>query len=77
MNATAATNEYPICRDWTDPETRHRWIHINMVQPYDYEQVLQYPKVLKYDSDTFVRTGWDSDVGRMYYRNHMPVAKGA
>lgn len=77
MNAVGIDNEYPIARDWTDPETGHRWIHLPMNSPYDYDQVKALPKVLEYDGDTFKRTGWNSDKGEVYYRNHFQFAKGA
>lgn len=67
---------YPVELDWTDPETGHRWIHLRLVEPFDFDQVKVLPKVLTFDNDTFVRTGWNSDKGEVYYRNHMPVAKG-
>ncbi len=85
MNATAAVNEYPVAHDWTDPETGHRWIHLRMAltpcealgrDVYAYETLKELPRVLKFDGDTFVRTGWNSDNGQVYYRNHMPTAKG-
>lgn len=77
MNATAAANEYPVCHDWTDPETGHRWIHLAMTAPFDYDQVRCTPQALRLDGDLFVRTGWNSDKGRIYYRNHMITAQGA
>lgn len=75
--ATAAVNEYPVTLDWVDPETGHRWVHLSLIPPFDWDQVKVLPKVLSYDNDTFVRTGWNSDNGTVYYRNHMPTAKGA
>ena len=76
-SATTAKDEYPVTKEWTDPETGYRWIHLGITAPFEYDQVKALPKVLKYDNDTFVRTGWNSDVGEVYYRNHMPTAKGA
>ena len=76
-NATTAANEYPVSLVWKDPETPHTWLHLHLDPPFDWDQVKALPKVLKYDGDTFVRTGWNSDTGTVYYRNHIPTAKGA
>lgn len=71
-----ATEGYAVSLDWTDPEEKHRWFHLKLDAPFDYEQVKKLPEVLAYDGDTFVRTGWNSDCGEVYYRNGMKFATG-
>lgn len=65
---------YLVSLDWTDPEEKHRWLHLKLDAPFDFEQVRKLPEVLAYDGDKFVRTGWNSDKGEVYYRNHMLYA---
>ena len=76
-NALAIRNEYPVVFDWLDPETGHLWVHLSLNPPFDWDQVKALPKVLAFDGDRFVRTGWNSDKGEVYYRNHMPLASRA
>ena len=74
MNAYA-TEGYAVSLDWSDPEDKVRWLHLKLDAPFDYEQVKVLPEVLSFDGDTFVRTGWNSDRGEVYYRNGMKYAK--
>lgn len=74
-NAYAAEG-YPVETDWTDTDEGHRWIHLRLDAPFDFDKVQKLPKVLAYDGDIFSRTGWNSDKGVVYYRNHMPIAQG-
>jgi len=71
--ATAAVG-FPVIFEWHNPETGIRWIHLGMTQPYDYAEVAKTPRVLSYNDEVYVRTGWNSDKGEMYYRNCMPLA---
>jgi hypothetical protein len=76
MNAAAVDNVYPVSYEFTDKETGFRWLHMKVDAPFEYEQVKKLPAALAYDGDVFVRTGWNSDKGEVYYRTGMPAAKG-
>jgi hypothetical protein len=75
MNAQARNDLIPIDLEWTDSETGDLWLHVSMTQPYEYDQVKKLPRVVRYKGEVFVRTGWNSDNGQVYYRNNMPVAE--
>ena len=84
MNAKPVTDFTPIDEVYRDPETGYTWLHIRLPltrsealdrDVYDWESVKRLPEVLEFEGDIFVRTGWNSDTGRAYYRNHMLVAK--
>lgn len=71
-NANPAHGIYEVDRIWTDDDG-HRWLHFRLDAPFDYDQVKALPKVMEYEGEVHVRTGWNSDRGEVYYRNHMPT----
>jgi len=76
MNAAAVDNVYPVSYEFTDKETGYRWLHMKLDAPFEWEQVKKLPAALAYSGEVFVRTGWNSDKGEVYYRTGMPAAHG-
>lgn len=83
MNATNLPDLFPVYSHSEDPENPGvYWLNLEIpIDPsngyYTYENLQKLPKVLKYDGRVYVRTGWNSDVGRAYYRTGLPVARSA
>jgi hypothetical protein len=74
--ATGLDDVYPVSYEFTDKETGFRWLHMKLDAPFEYEQVKKLPAAMAFDGAVFVRTGWNSDKGEVYYRTGMPAAKG-
>ena len=76
MDATGLDNYYPVSYEFTDKETGFRWLHMKLDAPFEWEQVKKLPAAMAFEGEVFVRTGWNSDKGEVYYRTGMPAASG-
>jgi len=74
MNATARDDLIPVYSYDTD-DSGVSWLVLDIPKSQPtYEDVVKFPSVLEFKDDIYVRTGWNSDIGKVFYRNKTTTA---
>lgn len=63
MEKAIAYEAFSVVNEW-----QHEGIHCVEIQCNDYEHLLRLPEAVLYNDVVHVRTGWNSDVCRAYYK---------